>query len=85
MGATPVVMATTVLSMVWHLMHLIFITSKLALMLDGIAAGSKFKVSPLPVVFTPAKQEELNNTRAAMTHITVFMHILLESRSSTSG
>jgi hypothetical protein len=66
-------------------MHLIFITSKLDLMLDGIAAESKFKVSPLPVVFNPAKQEVLNNTTAAMTHIHVFMHILLESRSASSG
>jgi hypothetical protein len=66
-------------------MHLIFITSKLALMLDGIAAASKFKVSPLPVVFIPAKQEVLYNTRAAMTHRKVFIHILLESRSANSG
>jgi hypothetical protein len=60
-------------------------TSKLALMLDGIAAASKFNVSPLPTVFTPAKQEVLNKTTVAVTHRKVFMHILLESRSATSG
>jgi len=54
-------------------------------MLAGIDEGSKFRVSPLPVVFTPAKQGTENNTRAATVHVKIFMHILLDSRSTASG
>jgi hypothetical protein len=63
MGAMPVVMATTVLSRVWHLMHLTFMISYDDFMGAGNAAGSNRMLSPFPTTFRPACAAVLRRQR----------------------